>query len=138
MTRRGLLLAIPALTLRADDARDVWDLLTNLATLLSEGNATEFLEAFDRSMPGYAELEANIRALLLQDDVQSSIDLLSDEGDASERKIDLDWFLQLVNQQDPTNVTRRRERVHCRLIKQRKKWTVTTLMPVDLFAPPRP
>ncbi|MBV9506640.1 MAG: hypothetical protein JO323_16735 [Acidobacteriia bacterium] len=135
-TRRGLLLLLPAMILPADDSRDIWDLFTGLAAALSEANLLDFMASFDRSMPGYGELEADVSGLLLQYDVQSSIDLLSDQGSGSIHNVELDWFLQLVNQQDSADVTRRRERVACKLQKA-KRWTIASFAPVALFEPPR-
>ena len=138
LTRRTLLFAVCAAALHADDAQDVWDLLTEVASALSEGNPSTFLSAFDQSMPDYGMLQANVNALLDQCQVQSSIELLKGEGNASTRNVELDWFLQIVEQQDAATVTRRREVVHCRLIKEKKKWRITSLEPIALFAPPGP
>jgi hypothetical protein len=142
MTRRGLLLAGATLWLDAqagsrpeDEAREIWDLLTRLAAALSQANLTEFLEAFDRSMTGYQRLRANVAALVGQYEVQSSIEVLRDEGDAAARTVELDWFLQLEEQRDAGAVTRRRERVHCRLEKRGKKWKITAIEPLAFFAP---
>jgi len=137
MTRRGLLLAMLTVRLRADDAQEVWDLFTQLASALSEGNPVQFLKAFDRSMAGYRILEADVTALLSQAEVQSSIEVLSGEGNGAARMVELDWFLQIVEQQDAAGSTRRRERVRCRLSKQKKKWLITGLDPLALFAPPK-
>jgi len=143
MTRRGLFLAGAAMWLgphaegRPDDeAREVWDLLTRLAAALSEGRPAQFLEAFDRSMPGYRTLETNVAALLGQYEVQSSIELLRDESAGATRTVELDWFLQLEEQRDAGAVTRRRERVSCRLEKRGKKWKIAGIEPLAFFAPP--
>jgi hypothetical protein len=136
MTRRGLILAVLASRLSADDAADVWDLLSQAAAALSEGNVVDFLEVFDRSMPGYQMLETNVSALVREYQVRSSIEPLTDEGNKGSRNIVLDWFMELVEQQDETNIARRRERVHCRLVKTGKKWKIVGLDPVAFFAPP--
>lgn len=148
MTRRRLLWVCGAVAgaafwqgaavLRADEAQDVWSVLTDAASALSEGSAMRFLALFDRSMPDYRVLEANITALVNQDRVQSSIELLSDEGDSTKRMVELDWFLQVVEQQDTAGLTRRRERVHCRLAKRGKKWLIASIEPLAFFAPLRP
>jgi hypothetical protein len=148
MTRRRLLSVCGAVAgaalwqggavLRADEAQDVWNVLTDAASALSEGSAMRFLALFDRSMRDYRVLEANITALVNQDQVQSSIELLSDEGDSTTRMVELDWFLQVVEQQDTAGLTRRRERVRCRLAKRGKKWLVTSIEPLAFFAPLRP
>ena len=120
----------------ANDDQDIWDVLTQAASALSEGNARNFLAVFDRTMPEYNTLDANVNALLDQCQVQSSIEILSQEGTGAMRNVELDWFLQIVQQQESAAVTRRRERVRCRLAKQGKKWRITSLEPMGFFAPP--
>ena len=136
MTRRQIILTLLAAHLWADDAREIWDLFTGMAAALSEGNAVQFLQPFDRSMPDYQMLESTVSALLRGYEVRSSVELLSDEGSGSARTIELDWYLELVEQQDDTNVTRRRERVRARLTKSGKKWKIVGLEPIAFFAPP--
>ena len=138
MTRRGLLATLAALSLRADEAQQVWDLFTELAAVLSAGNAAEFMKPFDRAMPGYGTLEADVRGLLLQAQVQSSIELLNDEGNDSARTVELDWLLRIVEQLDTGAITERRERVRSRLAKQNKKWRILSFDPLTFFTPPRP
>lgn len=138
MTRRALIVAFALSPLRADDAQQIWDLFTQLAAALSEGNADTFLRPFDRTMPGYEGLRTEIAALLAQSQVKSSIELLSEEGDDQARAVELDWFLEIVGQQDSPTVTRRRERIQCRVVKLRKKWRITALGPISFFAPPKP
>ena len=138
MTRRALLATLAASRLRADDAQQVWDLFTQLAAALSAGNPGEFMQYFDRAMPGYETLRADVSGLLLGYEVHSSIELLNDEGTGAARMVELDWFLQIVERLDTAGTTRRRERVRCRLAKQGKKWRITALDPLTFFAPPKP
>ena len=138
MTRRSLLFVAMAFPLRGDDAEQVWELFTELAAFLSEGNAGEFMKWFDRSMTGYESLHANVAGLLEQAEVQSSIELLGNEGNGAARTVELDWFMQIVLQQDAAGSTRRRERIRCRLVKQNKQWRIVALDPQEFFAPPKP
>lgn len=133
MTRRGLLLAATAWTLRADEAQDIWDLFTEMAAALSDAKAAEFMKAFSRDMPGYDALRRDVEALLDSYELHSSIELVNEEGDAAVQTVELDWFLEIVEKQDTAGVTRRREQVHCRLIKQKKKWLITSFEPLSLF-----
>ncbi len=136
MSRRGLILALLAPALRADDSSDVWELLTQVAEALSEGNLDEFFAAFDRAMPDYQMLMANVSGLVREYEAGSTIEPLSEEGDGHTRMLELDWFLELVEQQDNTNITRRRDRVRVRVVKTGKKWKITSLQPITFFAPP--
>jgi hypothetical protein len=122
--------------LGADDAGDIWELLTEAAAELSAGNAPDFMQAFDRSMPGYPVLAANVSGLTAAYEVESSIEMLSEEGSGSTRTVELDWYLELIEQQDETNTIRRRDRVTCRLMKLGKKWKIVALEPLAFFAPP--
>lgn len=141
MTRRRVTLTLATAAFAgpvcADDASDIWDLLTQAAAALSDGNAAEFMQAFDRSMPGYEMLASNISGLLGEYEVQSSIELLSEEGSGSTQTVELDWYLELIEQVDETNLTRRRERITCRLMKMGKKWKIVSLEPIAFFAPPQ-
>ena len=138
MTRRGLLVACAALPLWADEAQQIWSVLSGLATALSQGDAVGFMNAFDHSMPGYQGLQNDILGLFAQYQVSSSIDLVSDMGDDEMRTVEADWFLQIVEQQDTQSVTRRRELVRCQLVKRKKNWRIVSFAPIGLFAPPQP
>ena len=135
MTRRGLLFAATAWALHADDAQDVWDLFTEMAAALSDGKTGEFMKAFSRGMPGFDTLRMEIDALLASYELQSSIEVLQETGDSAAQMVVLDWYLQIVEKQDTGAVTRRREQVRCRLIKQQKKWRITSFEPLSLFKP---
>lgn len=136
MTRRGLLLAGAACVLRADDADQIWDLFTAMAGALANSDPEQFLQAFNPAMPGFEDLRQNVTALLLVFDVHSSIELVDESGDGTAQTVQLDWFLELVDKQN-AGVTRRREQVRCQLVKN-KKWRITSLQPLSLFAPPAP
>ena len=135
MTRRGLLFAATAWALRADDVQDVWDLFTEMAAALSDGKAGQFMKAFSPGMPGFDTLRMDIDALLASYELQSSIEVLQETGDSAAQMVVLDWYLQIVQKLDTGAVTRRREQVRCRLIKQQKKWRITSFEPLSLFKP---
>lgn len=137
MTRRSLILAATACALRADDASDVWDLFSDMAGALSDNKPDEFMSAFHRTLPGYEELRTDAFALVQAYDIQTSIELINETGDNLTRNVDLDWSMQIVEKQDTAGVVRRREVVHTRLIKQKKKWLITSFEPLSLFTPPK-
>jgi hypothetical protein len=137
MLRRLLFLSILVPVVAADPRQEVYDLLGSMASGLSEGNPAQFLEAFDRSMKGYAELAANVRALVEQSDVLSAIELVDDAGDAERRTIRVDWLLQLADKQNSASVVRRQKTVQCKVERQKRKWRIVSLEPLDFFAPPR-
>ena len=137
MTRRALRLVPLAARLRADSAQQVWDLFTSMASALSAGDASAFLNAFDTAMPGYEALRAGVTALLREAEVQSSIELVEEAGDDGRRTVELDWLVHIVYRQDGAVAERRRERVKLRVEKSGKKWRIASLEPLQFFAPPR-
>jgi hypothetical protein len=139
ITRRGWLIALAApllAPLLADVRQDVLDLFTAMASALSEGNGLAFLEHIDHSMPDYEKLEQNILALVAQNEVLTSIDVLKQEGNDEEQTVELDWFLQIRSREETGPLERRRQIVKCRLRRTKKKWKVLSLEPISFFAPP--
>ena len=136
MLRRSWLLTAAAPILRgADSEQQVFEVFTDLASALSEGNAGGFLDHFHSSMPRYEEFRAAVTGLVTQAEVASSIDFLRNEGNDAVRNVEVDWFLQIKQRHDTEAVTRRREIVKCRVEKAGRKWKVFTLEPQALFAP---
>jgi hypothetical protein len=137
MLRRSFLLAALTAALRADAQREVYDLFGSMASGLSEGNAQQFLGAFDSRMPGYQKLAADVQALVQQADVQSSVDVLQDTGDDQHRTVQLDWLLQLTVKGAEGTLVHREQTIQCKLEKQEKKWRVVAIEPAAFFAPPQ-
>jgi hypothetical protein len=131
-----LLLFIPFAACRgADPAQEVWELLTQVASALSERNPAAFLEAFDPAMPGSEKLRENVTALLRNADVQSAIELESDEGNGQNRTVELTWLLRIRPEPEATASTKREQKVKCRVEKAGRKWRIVSFEPLALFAP---
>jgi len=124
----GSLLAA-ALTLVAQDRpAPQMEVFRDIAEALANRDADTFLDQFDRKMPGYETLRAEIRELLaVIQEIGTTIDVISDEGDEQKRSLELDWVLKF-DTDDP-----RRQIVKCRAEKQGKKWKITALDPVEFF-----
>ena len=137
MRRRAFLLSAAAAGLRADPRQEIYDLFGTMANSLAEGNAVPFLEPFDRGMPGYRDLAANVTALVEQAEVQSAIEIVREEGGAGEQKVDLDWMLQIIEKRSTANSVRRQQLVKCRLVKRGRSWRILSIEPIAFFAPPR-
>jgi len=135
ITRRAWLIAL-AVPLLADTRQDILDLFTAMASALSEGIGLAFLDHVARSMPDYYKLEQNILALVAQNEVLSSIDVLKEDGNDEEQSVELDWFLQIRSREETGPLARRRQTVKCRLVRAKKKWKVMSIEPVAFFAPP--
>jgi hypothetical protein len=108
-----------------------------MATDLSDGHPVEFLRAFDKAMPGYEDIRTNVTALLAAADVQSSIDVESNEGDDRKRQVAADWLLRITGHAEVSGQTNRDELVKIGFEKQGKRWRVVSLEPVAFFALPR-
>ena len=136
MTRRVLLLIPLAACCRASDpAQEVLDLVADAAASLSAGSVPRFLKAFDPAMQGYAKLRENVTGLVALGDVQSLIDPLEDEGDDRRRTVQFRWTLRLQRGEQSASFTRREQVVKCKVEKQRGKWRIVGLEPIDFFAP---
>ena len=120
----------------ADSAADAWQAIADAASALSSGSAPEFLAAFDSAMPGFEILRRNVTALVQQNDLQSGIEPVTNEGSGEARALELDWQLQLTSHEEPPRVVQRHETVKCRLEKRGRKWRIVSFEPAALFAPP--
>ena len=128
----------PGAASAADSHQEVFDLLTEMASSLSEENALAFLKPVDRAMPDFQQLQNNVEALVAQNDLSSSIEVLKEQGNEKRREVELDWFLEIRSHEIHGPFERRRKVVKCRLDRDKKKWKITALEPIDFFAPPAP
>lgn len=137
MTRRACLLTVPftARVVAADAAGQAYGLVTSAASYLSDGNSAGFIECFDPAMPGCEALGDQVRGLLQQCEVTSSIELRGNEGDDSARALELDWLLHLKLRYETGQVRRRREVVRCGVRKMGRKWKFVSFTPQALLAP---
>ena len=131
----ALLACIALMQVRADSSSDVISLVGSMAAALTAVNVSEFMDAFDKNMPGYDELKIQVTALVNQADVTSSVEPIQEGGDDTNRTIDLDWFLQVRSLIENGPIVQRRQVVHCELRKEKKKWKIVSLKPLDFFAP---
>jgi hypothetical protein len=148
IVRSALLVSIATAFACADAHDDVIEVITSMAGALTEvngigasvvrGNVSKFMSAFSRDMPDYETLESNVTALVMQAEVSSSIQTVSEDGDDQARGIDLDWVLQVRSLEEDGPVVRRREVIYCQLRKEKKHWKIVSLKPIDFFAPPKP
>ena len=137
IARNAVLLAclLACCPLHADSSGDVINLVGSMTAALTEVDVPAFMEAFDRDMPGYGDLKNQVTALVSQAEVASSVEPVQEGGDDSARTIDLDWFLQVRSLINDGPIVERRQVVHCELRKEKKKWKIVGLKPLDFFAP---
>ena len=138
MRRCSILLAMWAAALAAADSKQqVFDLFSRIASELSAGDATAFLDAVDRDMPQFEEFRKDVAALAEQDDVANSLEFVSDEGDDHQRVEEVDWYMQIVGRSESRPVEDRRGVVKFKLERRGKKWKVVSIDPLHFFAPPK-
>ncbi len=99
-------------------------------------NTDKFMQAFDPALPGFAQLKDNVLALEQSADIESSVDLVQNDGDDQVRTIVVDWSMNLVAHDTTVSATQRSETLTCRLEKHGKSWRITSLEPRSFFAPP--
>jgi len=110
---------------RPPEQMEVFRLVTEA---LANQDADTFLDQFDSKMPQYEKLRDEIQELFgMAQEIGSTIDVITDEGDELKRTLDLDWLLKIDNNAP------RRQIVKCRVEKQGKRWKITALEPVDFF-----
>ena len=124
----GSLLAASIMLIAQERPAPQMEVFRDIAEALANRDADAFLDQFDRQMPGYEKLRDEIRELLaVTQEIGTTVDVISDEGDEQKRSLELDWVLKF-DTEDP-----RRQVVKCRAEKQGKKWKITGLEPVEFF-----
>jgi hypothetical protein len=104
------------------------EIFRTLAEALANRDADAFLDPFDRQLPDYDKLRDEIRELVgTAEEIGSTIDVITDDGDEQKRSLELDWLLKI------DTGAPRRQIVKCRIEKQGKKWKITALEPVEFF-----
>ena len=110
-----------------DAPKDVLDFFRTAVEALADKDADGFLDHFDPKMPGYGQLSSDVRSLVDRSEVSSSVEFVSDQGDARKRSLQLDWLLQI--DQDPP----RRKIVKCEIEKRGTKWRIVSFDPIGFF-----
>jgi hypothetical protein len=135
--QRALILGVMAVTSTfADASADVFDLFASMSAALSANNASGFMKAIDVNIPDRDHLSANVNAIVEQAEVTCAIDVIKDDGDDRKRTVTLDWSMQLKHQGDDLQIERRREAVTFTVVREAKKWRITSIAPLTVFAPP--
>ena len=130
----ALIVLIPAAFAAAPT--DVLDFVSAIAGDLANNDVHEFLKNVDRAMPGYAVFKEDVESLLSTKDVESEIELISDQGDERNRVLELDWVL-ITRDKDVINGRQltRRVRVKCSIKRMGKTWKLAAFDPLRLFQP---
>ena len=110
----------------------------DLGRALGAGDPYDALAFFDRAMPEYGRIQADLTGLLDQNEILCSIEFgkMDVIGDAA--SVETDWLLEIRSRQLAGGTVRRQRVVTVRLGRVKKKWRITGLSPADFFAPPVP
>ncbi len=132
----GILACVAFTCLIADTHDEIVDVISNLANALSTVNTPKFMDAIDKSMPDYDKLKNDVSALMNQTEITSSVEIITEDGDDAKRSVDLDWYLEIRSLAPDGPIERRREHIHCELLRKDKKhWKIVLLKPQNFFAP---
>lgn len=112
-----------------------WNALQSAAARLNDGNAAGFLAYFDPAMPDYDKVRSGAVALVAEGEVQSAIELNVNEGTDTTRTLEVDWTLQIVNEDTQISQGRREQHLKCRMELQGNQWRITHLDQADFFGP---
>ncbi len=122
-----------------DPPKDVIDFFRSAAASLADAgrdlgdgtartrSAAEFLDHFDKAMPGYAEFRDQIETMVAAGEVSTNIEFINTDGNEKKRTLDLGWLLQCEGQSPKRAV------IKCTIEKQGKKWKITSIAPMDFF-----
>jgi hypothetical protein len=127
VTRRTAIALIAAASPAvADERSDILEAVDPLAVALTDGDAGAFIRRIPADAPNYAELRDNVRALVAQAEVSSSVVVLKVENGAAE----LDWSMRIRSRATEMLLERRRGIVHVRV----DRGKIKSLEPATFFA----
>jgi hypothetical protein len=130
----AILVSLAGVCLFADAESEINNLFGSLTDALAEMNTPEFMAVFDKNMPGYEQLRTDVEALANEAEVSSSVEPIKNEGTDAKRAVDLDWYLQIRSLVQDGPIVRRREVIHCELVKEKNRWKIVSLQPIEFFA----
>ena len=119
-----------------DAPAEAWDVVATMAAALAEPNDAAFMKPISKSFEQHGLVERQVRALVRTNDIVSSISVVANEGDDKQRTLEVDWYLEIQPRSLGQSLTQRRENIKLTMVKTGKRWMITSLSPVDFFAPP--
>jgi len=127
------------------DIDGAWDLLESAARALNQEfrsaeppppvsvRVAGFLSLFDSSFPGVEALRGKVEGLMTQGEVDSSLELTSNEGTDSVRTVAVDWILEVVDNDTGMRILRREADLTFHIERRGKRWLIVSLAPLDFF-----
>ena len=133
IARLLVLLLLVRVPLFGDAEQEITDVVTTLASALSDDNLQRFFKTLDSALPGFDQLEHDLTGLASVTQIGCSVDLISHKGTDTAQEADLDWYMVLSSKQDQNLIERRRTKVTLKMEKRGKKWIVTAFTPISIF-----
>ena len=132
---RGVLLLLASvLTLSADQAHDVLQVINHVATSLTDNDPSDALSQFSKSYASYDKLRQYFIALTDAFQISNEADVLDEQDKPDETSLVVQWSINLTSKDSNENL-RRTEEVHARLVKKNQRWEIVDFSPVSLFDP---
>jgi hypothetical protein len=131
----ALLLPAVAVPVAADESADIRRALSDVASALSVSNAEQAMEPFDKdAFDGYDKLSSFFQGLTGAYQVDSQIDVTSEDSTETSATLEVHWVLTLT---DPaTNLDQRRTGdITVKLAKKKNSWRIVGFTPIGLFDP---
>lgn len=122
-------------TARAQDEATPRRVILDASRALQGGNAARFMGYFDeRQFTGFSDLRRSVSALLETRRAASSVDIVSITDSSGDKKIKVDWILQLTPIAGPGEIETRREMIELTLSQQLSgAWRIASFDPVKFL-----
>lgn len=127
MTRRAVLLVAGTALAFADERTDILEIVSPLATALSNGDADAFLRRIPGDSPNRERLANHIRGLIAQAEMTCSIEIRSHE----QTRAELNWYMEIRSRATASVMERRKQNLTVGL----RNKQVFSIEPVDFFRP---
>jgi hypothetical protein len=121
---------LPVFGISASEKGDALESVAPLAAALSDSDPGTFIAALPRDAPNIDELRNNVRALIAQAIVTSSVEVIREGSGEAE----LDWYLEIKSRATGMIIEARRGTVRIR----HEGRKLRAISPASHFAPPKP
>ena len=132
IARRSLFALLFAST--EDELRGI---LASMATDLSAGNVSGFLNPIDKNLPGRDAFRQQLVGMIQAADHNSSIQIQTTSGTAEKQVAKVDWYLDFRSKGDSMIFHQQREVLTIEFTKRGKRWSITALEPRSFFTQPK-
>src|SRR5581483_7019812 len=119
---------------RADPAADLRALLSDIAMALTGGNPADAMTPFSKSFADYHKLRDYFTGLTNAFDIVNEVDVTDEEDSPDEIRATIHWSITL-SQKGNNSSNQRAADMQVRCVRERGKWRIYGLSPIDVFNP---